>query len=432
MNLIGRLPRIGGLLLLVLAIAAQGEEGGGFEWKGEAGLETRLFRPDHHAVTTDANLALAGRVEMDHRLSNTRERLRLFGRLDVTDNGRNLFDIQEAWAEYRWPMLEIRAGFDMLNWSATEAFHPADVINSRYLDSDIENPEKLGEPMLRLSLKIPAGELSAWYLPMFIAPIFPSKHSRQNPLDPGWRFEQPRWVDRNGQVSGGNFAHQWVVRLSQSRGPVDFDLHAIQYIDRQQPLYVADPTNKTVRPIYLPVTQIGGTMQAVLESWVVKLEWARRHFQSLGKQALQDLNVSADDEVYTVDRDHTQVAFGLEYNLAHDSGAVSTFVLEGQALSGVDKATRYDLQLFQRDLLVGYRYQFNDAAGSEFRSSFIFDVERPGERLFNLNYARRLTDTLGLRAGLRLFQAKQQGRTVEGLERFDKSDQVYLNLIYYF
>lgn len=411
------------LLVLALTVRAEGDELGNFEWKGELGMETRIFKSDHLAATRDANLALIGRIEMDRRLSASRQRLRLFGRLDPTDSGRNLPIIEEAWAEYRWSQFKVRAGFDLVNWSATEAFHPADVINSRNLDSDLESFEKLGEPMLMLSQDIPAGELIMWYLPIFIEPIFPSERSRLSPLPPGLRAGDAIWVSRDGLIDDDHFAHQWAIRFSQSRGPVDFDLHALQHIDRHQPVLRPDPQDPTtLRPIYLPVTQVGGTVQAVLADWLAKMEWAWRGFKSLTDPNSPFGRVTQPD--------HVQVAFGLEYNLAHDSGAVSTFVLEGQTLAGVDESERAALHPFQRDLLVGYRHAFNDPADKELRASLIFDVERRGELLFNLGYGQRLSDTLSLRAGLRLFHAPQEGQIVVGLERFDPDDYAYLSLIY--
>ena len=107
-----------------------------------------------------------------------RERLRLYGRLDREDLERTILVVEEAWVEWKAKPFRVRAGFDLLNWTATEAFHPSDILNSRNLDSSIQNYDKLGEPMVSLSYKGAIGVLTAYFLPSVINPILPSPNSR--------------------------------------------------------------------------------------------------------------------------------------------------------------------------------------------------------------------------------------------------------------
>ena len=106
--------------------------------------------------TVDQALGLFGRLQIDHKSKPFRERLRLYGRLDREDLERTILVVEEAWVEWKAKPFRVRAGFDLLNWTATEAFHPSDILNSRNLDSSIQNYDKLGEPMVSLSYKGPS------------------------------------------------------------------------------------------------------------------------------------------------------------------------------------------------------------------------------------------------------------------------------------
>lgn len=391
----------------------------GWTWKGELGLESRGFEDDGESLTEDYGLGLAGRFEADRRQGRFRAHVRLFGRADAFDSGRDAAFVEQAWIEYRRGRCRGRAGAEMWNVSATEAFHPADVLNSRNLDSDLESFEKLGEPVLGVRCRVPAGELSVSYLPVHVDPKFPSRRSRLSLAPPGWRVEDALWVDRDGGVDGDDFSHQWSVGLQQSRGPVDFDVHVVRHSDRSQPVVLADAGRQSVQPVFLPVTQVGGTVQAVLSSWVLKLEWAHRSFGALDQGPWGRLEQP----------DHWQVAWGLEYSRSLATGATGTAVLEGQTFTGVSEAERARLGSFQNDLLVGYRHDFNDVQGRQLRASLTWDVERSHEIFFSFVYSQRLSDVLSLETGLRIFDAPAKGPSPVGLERLDGADELRLKLI---
>src|SRR5687767_7316130 len=106
--------------------------------QGELAFEGRAFRDDALANTTDKSAGLLGRMEWRHEHDAFEQRLRAYGRLDHYDKRRSVLVVEEAWMQVRRGRLRLRAGVDLVNWTATEAFHPADVINARNLDSDLE------------------------------------------------------------------------------------------------------------------------------------------------------------------------------------------------------------------------------------------------------------------------------------------------------
>ena len=73
-------------------------------------------------------------------------------RFDYEDSDRNLVDIQElAWIRVGdgW---EFRAGVRKVFWGVTESRHLVDVINQVDFTEGLDGEEKLGQPMLNLSL----------------------------------------------------------------------------------------------------------------------------------------------------------------------------------------------------------------------------------------------------------------------------------------
>ena len=75
---------------------------------------------------------------------------------------------------------------------------------------------------------------------------------------------------------------------------------------------------------------------------------------------------------------HGRLALGLEYGTSLASGAESTLILEGQTILGTTRAEALELDLFQGDILLGYRYAFNDVDSKALLVSVILDVEDPG------------------------------------------------------
>ena len=402
------------LVLLLCASTTTASADGSWSLKGELGVEGSVFEGDSEPATEEMGLGLAGRLEAKRANGSFYQRLRLFGRTDAFDSRRSSAIIEEAWVEYRRGRWGWRAGVELFNWSATEAFHPADVINSRNFDSDLKSFEKLGEPMVGAIARIPRGQISVFYLPLHLDPKFPSSQSRLSFAPPGWRIRSPVWIDRNGREDEDRFADQWLVRVLQTWGPADVDLHVLRHFDRSQPVVIAHPERQEVVPIYLPLTQVGCTVQAVLDSWVVKLEWAHRAFEG-GSYFRQGTLVGLDQP------DHWQLAWGLEYGRSTAGGGSGALFLEAQSLFGPSKTERSDLSPFQRDVHFGYRHDFNDIPGRQITATFIVDMERSRERLLSIEYSQRLGNSWGL-------EAPVKAEVPVGLERLDGANRIRFTL----
>jgi hypothetical protein len=398
--------------------------------RGEIGGESRAFWPDSHSASRDWNTATVGRLYLDAAKEKVSARARLFSRLDTNDRDRSVFIAEEAFAEVDLRPVRLRAGFQMLNWTATEAFHPADVLNSRYYDSAIENPEKLGEPMLSARVEIPNGNVEAYFMPFFVRPIFPTGRSRFNLGAPGTSLGGAMLLKRDGSVDSSldstSFVPQWAARVQQTIGQADLSLHILQQQDRATPVIVFDRGPGTARPLFAPVTQIGATAQQVVGAAVLKLEMAYRWFYRPESKSTAFGPL--------IERNHFVAAAGIDYNVPAESGGESTLLLEGQVFIPKQHDLPRELNpLFQHDVVAGWRYAFNDESSRSLIALVIVDVVRPQEFFFNLGYTQRLGETWGLNAGLRLVRVPPRNAAMPVLyENLNNAHQANLNLLRYF
>jgi hypothetical protein len=408
--------------LASLPAAAQGESS--FDSRGELALETRAFLPDDDATTDDTALGLFSRLEWTHQHEPWQERLRIIGRVDAVDEERSRVVLEEAWLQYWRGRLKLRLGADIVNWTATEAFHPADVINARNLDSDLENYEKIGEPLLLVAWSLSEqATLELYLMPGYMAPILPSRRSRLRLVPPDADVGGRVLVNRNGHFTEDIIGPQAALRFRATWGSADFSLHVLEHMDRSQPLVVLDPTSDQLHAVFLTVRQLGVTYSHVFGSLITKLEASYRNFVRVEDTARFGV---------LPDRDHSTVALGLEYGFVHEGGSESTAFAEAEAVFGLSEQERYEVNPFQRDVLIGYRYAWNDEDSRALLVSAIFDLEHGSEYLVNASYEQRLGETWGIELGARLINADSRGNSPFGLSPLRNADLVRAVLTRYF
>jgi hypothetical protein len=405
--------RVLAVLVLVLSTGALASDSRGF-----LRIETRAFEYDGNAATTDFGFGMSGRLEYSTELNDFQIKARAFARVDERDRTRNLFISEEAFIAWKGENLELSFGSRIFNWSATEAFHPADILNSRNWDSNLENAEKFGEPALQVLWLHDTGSVQVALLPVFVKPRYPGTGNRLSFVAPGTPVASAQAYTGHSQIKT-DYVSQWMFKADFNLDDLDIAFHFVDHIDRTQPVIVND--SGFFRQIFIPVSQAGFTVQWVLGDWVIKSEIAHRNFRP---QSTPLGTASRDD--------HGQVATGLEYGWTSDSGKDSTLILETQHIVGITRNSRLAMGMFQNDVLLGYRFAFNDIASQELFFSVIADLERDNEILFTASYSRRLSDTWKLHGGIRVIEAPQKGATPTGLEPLDGSNQVYLDLSRYF
>lgn len=423
-------------ILILLFIPLFGLTAGESSWsgQGEIGFEYRRFESDANSQNADTGVAVLSRVESSFETDVYKHVFRGFGRVDQKDNDRSLVVIEDGYlsmflgADQSWKVL---AGYKIFNWSATEAFHPADQINSRNYDSNVESLEKKGELTIELEKTLEEGSFALYFFPRFEEPVFPGSRSR---LGLGVDLQRVLWIDRGDATSDQNFGLQFGARFSTAIGDADLSFHFLHHMDRSFPVigthrYTTAAGN--IVPLAIPntpyfyrVNQIGFTATLPYESLIFKLEAATRKFDNeLSIYTARGLRKS---------EDNTEVAFGTEYSFAHSSGAESFIYLEGQMMFGPAQSRIQEMAIFQKDIFTGYRYAFNDIMGKEIFVSLISDVQRSREFLYNFNYSQRLSDLWKIKTGLRIYDAPKKEATARGLEFYDGNSYVFTTLTRYF
>ncbi len=96
-----------------------------------------------------------------------------FARIDSADSERTHFDIRELnylWLTDSW---ELRAGIGKVFWGTTEFVHLVDIINQTDGVESVDGEEKLGQPMIQLSIVRDWGALELFVLPYFRERTYP-------------------------------------------------------------------------------------------------------------------------------------------------------------------------------------------------------------------------------------------------------------------
>lgn len=438
------------VLLLSLSLVAE-SYASSYESKGEIGLEYRVFKDDNNAKTQDWGLGAFSRLEANYRDDTYYHVFRGMARVDAKDAGRNFVTVEDAYFSTRLfesGQIMLLGGYKVFNWTATEAFHPADQVNSRNYDGELENLEKKGELTVELEFPVYDGTFSLYFFPRFEEPQLPSSRSRLGGA--GVDIGRAVVLDGDDAETNNYWVPQFGARIVQYLSWADLSFFALRHVNRNYPLLGTHdydrvnfglasfliPLSTDPAPYYVPAWQVGGTAQILLNPFIFKVEAAHYKFDShkpifdLARFAL-DQNLTDEQKLRTRE-DHSEVAIGVEYGFDHLSGAESMLILEATSIFGLDKEERQRTAIFQRDLFLGYRYAFNDVDGKEVLLSAISDLERKNERLYNFTYSQRLGNSWRVRSALRIYDADQKQQIPQGLELLDKASGFSMVLTRFF
>jgi len=297
---------------------------------------------------------------------------------DNHDYRRTHVDIRELSWNHAADNWELTTGISKVFWGVTESIHLVDVINQTDLIVNEDGEDKLGQPMVNLSLIRDWGVVDLFVLPGFRERTFPSKKGRP-------RFGVNIDTDRVFYESG---AEQWrtdlAVRWSHYIGDVDIGIAHFRGTAREPRFVVLpaalDPTTgaiSTINPLYEIIDQTSIDLQATYGSWLWKLEAITRSGQG--------------DRFYAY-------AGGYEYTFVcilesqMDIGLITEYLYDSRGdkikLRKALQGKPFDLSTFQRDLVLGTRLTLNDAQSTEVLASVIFDLQGGGQS-YNIEASRR-------------------------------------------
>ena len=388
---------------VLVLVTATGVMASGYDFSGLAGLEGRgFFEEERYPGQERNNGSFFLQPEYRYGWSGGSAITVIpFLRVDSADEERTHFDLRELNVLLAGERAELVLGLDKVFWGATEFVHLVDIINQTDLVEQIDGEEKLGQPMLHVSVASDWGTVDAFILPFFRERTFPGKSGR---------LRGPLYVDPDEAryENGAEERHvDFAVRYSHTIGNVDFGVHHFWGTGREPILtpVLNDGGELVLASTYPQIDQTGVDVQAVLGGWLVKFEGFRRTGQG---------------DLYHAAAGGIEYTFFAVLDSKTDIGCVAEYAWDERN----DSATTP----YQDDLMLGLRLALNDPAGSQALFGYIRDTEnRSG--ILTLESRRRIGDdwTVSLEGAVFLDQPRK-----DYLYGLRDDDFLSLEISYYF
>lgn len=368
------------------------------ELSGFWALETRLFiEGEGEAGQSGENLSLAFEPEVYHSWDDHRQSFQatLFGRLDSSDSQRSHADVRQLYWQYAMPSWEVSVGWKKVFWGVTESVHIVDVINQTDFVEDPDAEEKLGQPMVQLSLVRAWGTWDFFVLPGFRRRLFAGPQGRIRTLP----VIDPDLTEF--QSSRGDDHVDWAVRWSHSIGMFDLGLHHFNGTRRDPFLELTrnGRGEEVFKPIYGQIQQYGFDAQATTGPWLLKLE---------------AIDLSGGREPYR------RIVSGFERTF-FDLAA------KGLDLGVLAEYSNDDRKARPNTVFLGTRLTFNDAQSTDLLAGAIVSEEQGA--VWSIEGSRRLGDSWKLNLRARAFVDIPPESLISG---FLNDDYVEIELIRFF
>ena len=298
-----------------------------------------------------------------------------FVRLDFVDTNRTHFDLREFNIIASGDNWDLLFGVETVFWGVTESRHLVNIINQNDQLEDIDEEDKLGQPMVNLSFQGESSFLELYYLPV--------SREREQPGNSS-RFRGPfSFADDEYESPAEEFHQDFAVRVGDSIGGVDLAFSYFRGTNREPILSVRSQEGEesVITPFYEIIDQFGFEGQYTHEALLLKAE-----------------------AIYREGRDEGFFAAvgGFEYSLfeildtSMDIGILAEYLYDGRD-SVISSPTFFD-----NDIFSGIRLSLNDSQDTSLLSGAIIDIET-SEALYFLEFSRRLTDNYRLEIESRWF-----------------------------
>lgn len=317
-------------------------------------------------------------------------------RLDERDAGRSYFDIREASVSYRLKDWEILGGISQIFWGVNESRNPVDIINQFDTVEDIDEEEKLGQPLIRVSHRSHWGTIEAYYLPYFRERRFASQEGR---LRFPFEINESARFERNGDNTAGDIA----LRYSKRFGDFDLGLHAFQGTSRN-PFFLFEQGG-TATPVYQALRQAGLDVQYTKGPWLLKAEI-----------------VSAE-----ITSHFWSIVSGFEYTFFNIKQSNIDIGLIGEYLFDNRDQMVDPINIFDDDFFLGTRITLNDVQDTEFLAGIIVD-DNTGGTQGSVEFQRRIGNRILLELEARFFD--DSGDAL--LSAFETDDVLQARVTFYF
>lgn len=359
----------------LLAFVACPTSGRAEKWEiaGHVEVELRAFPhepafAEQEDATLSPSFALSPEIHYEWNESQDRLSFVPFARWDLYDDERTHADIRAAKWTHRDAGWDLVVGIDRVFWGAAESRHLVDVINQVDLVEDIDEEERLGQPMVNLNYLTDFGSFGFFVLPGFRERTFPAADARLRGL-------YPVLADEARYQSG---AEQWHVdfaaRWWHTFDGLDVGVAHFHGTGREPSFIVETRSGQTVFiPYYdqIDQTSIDGTY--AIGSWLLKFEALHRSGQG--------------DRFFAATGGFEYTFYGI-VGARGDLGLLLEYHYDGrdqqQTPPGPVLISSYD-----RDIFVGVRLAFNDFQDTRVLAGALVD-QRDQTTYLTLEAERRL------------------------------------------
>ncbi|MBT8141413.1 MAG: hypothetical protein HKN88_00330 [Gammaproteobacteria bacterium] len=371
--------RVRAMLLCVL-ISSFSTSLQAIEWDTELSAEIRSFLHEPlNPLQANENFSVSLESEFYYDWDDDNQRLLIkpFMRWDSQDSERSHVDLREFYWRKTFSQLDmdLTLGLNKVFWGVTESVHLVDIINQTDGVENLDGEDKLGQPMVNLTLDKDWGVLDVFVLPYFRERTFAGQEGR-----PG--FPLTINLDKALYASGAEKKHVDVaLRYSQVFGDWDIGIAHFSGTSREPDLVPTfDLSGASLTPFYDQIEQSSIDLQATLENWLWKLE------------------------AITRDAEHSDRYFafagGFEYSF-YDLGQKGVDLgLIGEYL--FDDRKEYASSAFQNDVFLGGRFAFNDENNTDLLAGLAFDMDNQS-RFLSIEGSSRIGQDMRVSLEVRLF-----------------------------
>lgn len=389
------------LLLLGMPLQAAAE----IQYSGHAGVEQRYFFQDAlFAQQERGNLSMYFSPELNTSFNDGNDSVVFKGyyRFDQQDSERTHGDIREFKWTHSGDVWEVQAGIGKVFWGQTESLHLVDIINQTDAVEAIDGEDKLGQPMVSLSLFKDWGNTTVFVLPYFRERTFSGSDGRLRPSLPV-DTDNPLYESEDEEKNV-----DWAVRWQHSIGDWEVGLSYFDGTSREPDFILAanELLEPSLRPFYPQIQQAGIDVLALLGGWTFKFEGIQRK---------------------VMEQDFTAFVGGFEYSFVGLFGSVYdiNWLMEYQ-YDGRDELSNV---VAQNDLMLGSRLVLNDVDGTEILVAMVQDLDYSGVRSGFIEASSRINDHWKWRVDAWMFSSDEPAEPSYLLRR---ADYIQLSLEYYF
>lgn len=349
------------------------------------------------------SIALEPELTWKDTSENHGARIKLFGRYSDPDGNRSHGDVREMYYNYAGLGWQIELGINKVYWGVVESLHLVDIINQTDNVESVNGEEKLGQPMLSLSLEKNGGNFDFYILPYFREREFTTGPERFQISQNGQRLSLDE--DNVFYESSDKENHiDYAIKLGNYFGDLDISILYFTGTSRD-PLVILSAINQTTfqptkfSAYYEQLSQVGIELQYLYEDWAFKYEGTTKQLDSgdynsgvIGfEYTLSDIGSAGYDLGLLVEylwNDRKDVSIkNYSYDALDLTEAILTQLLIDSGLdpelalatvAGLDRqftlAADY-LSPFQNDIFIGTRFALNDINSTDFLAGVIIDAD---------------------------------------------------------